>query len=564
MGRSKMSSNEVLATFFGDESFPIEWASEEEKKFFWWYDDLHCPQPISPMWFDVGGWWLTCAYMYRRFGIPFGKDWIAKKINGYVYTAVVPREPEEAERLGPYFNMVLPVYAQNFMDWWRERLLPEVLRNFEYLDTYPYDTASLPELMILLEDALDIQERHFRLHWQLNLAQFAAFLNFGTVAQEVTGQDDPDVVGDILVSVDDRNWDSVRALCQLRDKVAADPALRSAFAHETGGEILKALRERPEGQAFLDNDVAAYAKEFGYHAIYTHEYIFPTWVEDVTPIIEAIKGYLEADYDVEEEIRKTIAKRDRAIETLFSRVKDDEGRAKLQEALDMALKMAPLTPDHHFYFDQGTYARLRLVFLAIGRKLVERDTLDAPDDIFYLTYDELRHIAAVPDAFDAKAVVKQRRAEREAAYHIRPREWVGTATRWAVYEEPYVGIWGYPDKFEMLQKKGDEPADVIRGLAAAPGVVEGIARYVESPEQFDQVKPGEILVCKMTNPAWVVVFTKIKGLVTDAGGVLSHPAVVSREFGIPAVVGTGDATHRIQTGQRIRVNGSTGVVEILS
>ena len=94
--------------------------------------------------------------------------------------------------------------------------------------------------------------------------------------------------------------------------------------------------------------------------------------------------------------------------------------------------------------------------------------------------------------------------------------------------------------------------------------MEGIARYVESPEQFDQVKPGEILVCKMTNPAWVVVFTKIKGLVTDAGGVLSHPAVVSREFGIPAVVGTGDATHRIQTGQRIRVNGSTGVVEILS
>jgi pyruvate,water dikinase len=87
---------------------------------------------------------------------------------------------------------------------------------------------------------------------------------------------------------------------------------------------------------------------------------------------------------------------------------------------------------------------------------------------------------------------------------------------------------------------------------------------VTSLEQFDQVKEGEILVCRMTNPAWVVLFTKIVGLVTDAGGVTSHPAVVSREFGIPAVVGTSNATERIKTGDRIRVNGATGIVEVLA
>jgi len=86
---------------------------------------------------------------------------------------------------------------------------------------------------------------------------------------------------------------------------------------------------------------------------------------------------------------------------------------------------------------------------------------------------------------------------------------------------------------------------------------------VHSLDEFDQVRKGEILVCQMTNPAWVVLFTKIVGLVTDAGGTVSHPAVVSREFGIPAVVGTSNATQRIKTGDRIRVNGSTGVVEIL-
>jgi pyruvate,water dikinase len=68
----------------------------------------------------------------------------------------------------------------------------------------------------------------------------------------------------------------------------------------------------------------------------------------------------------------------------------------------------------------------------------------------------------------------------------------------------------------------------------------------------------------MTNPAWVVLFTKVSGLVTDAGGTVSHPAVVSREFGIPAVVGTSDATHKIKTGDQVRVNGSSGIVEILA
>ena len=95
-------------------------------------------------------------------------------------------------------------------------------------------------------------------------------------------------------------------------------------------------------------------------------------------------------------------------------------------------------------------------------------------------------------------------------------------------------------------------------------VVEGTARVVLSPEEFNAVDKGEIVVCRMTSPAWVVLFTKISGLVTDAGGMASHPAVVSREFGIPAVVGTSDATRRIKTGDRVRVNGSLGRVEILA
>ena len=130
-----------------------------------------------------------------------------------------------------------------------------------------------------------------------------------------------------------------------------------------------------------------------------------------------------------------------------------------------------------------------------------------------------------------------------------------------MYEEPYHTLWGYPEKFEREQD--EKVKGTIQGLGGSPGVVEGTARIVKSPAEFNDVKRGEIIVCIMTNPAWVVVFSKITGIVTDSGGVLSHSAVVAREFMIPAVVGTGSATREIKTGDRIRVDGDNGVVTIL-
>jgi phosphohistidine swiveling domain-containing protein len=222
--------------------------------------------------------------------------------------------------------------------------------------------------------------------------------------------------------------------------------------------------------------------------------------------------------------------------------------------------MNPLTPDHHFYIDQGTNARVRLVLIAIGKKLVEAGLLDDPEDVMFLRYNELRVLMFNPDEIDAREIVSDRRDEQEDAYEVRPPEWLGTATQQAL-DFPYNALWGFPEKF---YREPSEKTDEVVGLGASAGVIEGTARVVTSIEESDQVEDGDILVCRMTNPAWVVLFTKVSALVTDAGGTVSHPAVVSREFGIPAVVGTSDATHKIKTGDRVRVNGSSGVVEILA
>jgi phosphohistidine swiveling domain-containing protein len=199
------------------------------------------------------------------------------------------------------------------------------------------------------------------------------------------------------------------------------------------------------------------------------------------------------------------------------------------------------------------------VLLAVGRKLVDAGRLDQPDDVMFLRYNELRMLVGSADAIEARALVATRRAERDAARKVHPRDWVGTVTP-SQLAFPYLVNWGYPERFHREQSEDER---LISGIAGSPGTIEGTARVVMTVDEFDQVRDGDILVCQMTNPAWVVLFTKIAGLVTDTGGTTSHPAVLSREFGIPAVIGTSVATKRIRTGDRILVDGTKGSVEIL-
>ena len=569
--------DEVLGTNFGTDAFPVQW-QDGERELFWIYDDLHIPNPVSPLFFDIGGWWLTCDHMFRRFGTPFACDWIAKEINGYVYTAAVPCDPtlhaeateyqsryvprvprdgDYAGQIGAYLGGVLPIYAANFMDWWRTRLRPEMERNFTYLDGYDYESASLLELAVLLEDAIDIHDRHWKIHWMLNFAQFASTQNLNTVIEEVGA--DTTLMGRLQSSIEDRNWDAIEDLWRAKEEVKADPELQAAFEAPVAREVMDALAASERGRRFIAERIETHQRTFGYKALWSHEFMYRLWVEDPAPIIEAIRGYVATGYDYPSNLRAVTDDLEAARRDVMQGV-EGEARERLARALELSLNMNPLTPDHHFFVDQGTNARLRLVVIAIGRKLVQAGTLDDAEDVVFLRYNELRRLMADPQAFDARETVSDRRDDHEEAFERRPPAWLGTATKEAI-EFPYGGLWGFPDRFYA-----GEPATTgeIRGLPASPGVVEGSARYVASVEEFDQVQEGEILVCRMTNPAWVVLFTKIKGLVTEAGGATSHPAVVAREFGIPAVVGTGNAGERIATGDRIRVNGATGVVEVLA
>ncbi|MFP5343385.1 MAG: PEP-utilizing enzyme [Candidatus Limnocylindria bacterium] len=575
------ATEEILGQFLGDETFPVEWASETEQAFFWVYDDLHIPHPVSPMFFDIGGWWLSCDHMFRRFGTPFAVDWLAKNVNGYVYTTAIPADPDlriegteyssryaarvprdgdYAQTMGAYLDTVLPVYGQRFADWWHDRLVPEMERNFAYLETQldAADGMTLAETACLLEDAIDVHDRHWKIHWMLNFAQLSATLDLRAVMERTRGSVDEALLGRLQNSASDRNWDSIEALWRMKDEVRDDAELRAAFEPEDTDAIAAALRDSGRGRRFIAERVEPYQREFGWHAVWSHEFIFPTVREQMEPVLELVRGYLVTDYDYPTAIEAMRADIAAASEEILDGL-EGEAREGMAAANAINLRMAPLTPDHHFYIDQGANAHVRLVLLAVGRKLVGAGRLDSDDDVLFLRYNELRALIGSADAIDGRAIVASRRAEREAATAVTPRDWVGTVTP-SQLAFPYLVNWGYPERFHRVH--GDDLA-VVEGIAASAGVVEGIARVVRTVDEFDDVREGDILVCQMTNPAWVVLFTKIAGLVTDTGGTTSHPAVLAREFGIPAVIGTSVATQRIGNGDRIRVDGSAGRVDVL-
>jgi pyruvate,water dikinase len=238
-----MSEGQVLATFFGDEEFPIEWEAGQ-RELFWVHDDLHIPNPVSPMYADIGGWWLKCDYMFRRFGTPFASDWIVKIINGYVYTAAippqvglhaeaseygarytprVPLDPEYTGQIGAYLGWTLPYYAENFLTWWRTRLRPEMEQNFERFDGYDTESVSLLELAILLEDAIDMHDRHWQIHWVLNFAQFSSTMALNAAIAKAKGEGDHSaLMGRLQSSTENRNWDSIEELWKIKEWVKAE------------------------------------------------------------------------------------------------------------------------------------------------------------------------------------------------------------------------------------------------------------------------------------------------------------------------------------------------------
>jgi len=287
-----------------------------------------------------------------------------------------------------------------------------------------------------------------------------------------------------------------------------------------------------------------------------------------------IRDYIQQERDPDAEQEERAAEREDAIATVRTRLQGypSNVRDEFEVLLKAAATAVVLTEDHGCWIDfQATY-RVRRVIVEIGKRLAESGTLATAADVFFLRTDEISAAlsaagastagaapAGASTALDHTGLVEARKAEMEHFGSLKPPMLIGTD-----YGPPPPDLLGTAlGKFFGAPAEQDDVADTVAGNAGSPGKFRGTARVIRSLGEADRLGVGEILVAETTSPSWTPLFATAAGIVTDTGGILSHCAVVAREYGIPAVVGTGVAMATIRDGQTIEVNGDTGQVLLI-
>jgi pyruvate,water dikinase len=242
-------------------------------------------------------------------------------------------------------------------------------------------------------------------------------------------------------------------------------------------------------------------------------------------------------------------------------------RERFERALIRAREAYPALEDRVWWTLSVQTAHLRYVALEMGRRMVDRGQVAAVDDVFFLEAQDARSaLLGGGDRRETIRVAKGKRAWAMAnpgpyAYgDLPPGEPPFDLLPPPARLVNQGVLWGLAQLFGEPPKVQEER--VVVGTPASAGRYTGTVRVVMCEHEFDKIRAGDVVVCPVTSPAWSVVFPSIGALVTDGGGILSHPAIIAREHRIPAVVGTGSATHILKDGQRVTVDGNTGVVEI--
>jgi len=227
--------------------------------------------------------------------------------------------------------------------------------------------------------------------------------------------------------------------------------------------------------------------------------------------------------------------------------------------LKAAQEASVVSEDHNFWIDYRAAYEVRRVFLEVGRRFVNAGVLDAPEDVLYLYLDEVRETAANLPGVNRRTVIKDRQSELQHFGALVPPPTLGTPPPGPSPDSP---VGRALDKFLGSPPPASAP-EVVRGHPGSGGTVRGRVKILRSLADAGKLQPGDVLVAETTVSTWTPLFATAAAVVTNTGGVLSHCAVVAREYRIPAVVGTGSATEMLRDGQLVDVDGNAGVVRVV-
>jgi pyruvate,water dikinase len=564
---------------------------------FWFYNSMHFPEPMSA--FDM----VTAEAAYCALGaantrvhcLPttLGIDY--RILNGRVYIggnavtepAEIARRTEEfKQRAFYYYENWERLYAQ-----WKEKMLALIrdaqalpkldLPEFEPL-AHVRAGRGIASNHYLLEIYQKTLEGYFRMwhhHFEFLLLGYGAYLTFFAFCKKAFPEISDQTVARMVAGMDAeifRPDEEVRRLARravelgvhahFADGLAANAVIASLQGAGTPGREWLAELEASRHPWFNINVGDGF---YHYHR---------SWNDDLSMPFAGIPGYIkqvQAGLKLERPVEKLQAERRQLIEDYRELLGSDEERAAYDQMITLAHRVFPYVEGHKFYCEHWYTNLFFNKIREFGGLLAAHGFFADAEDVFQLTHFELE--SAIIDLMTAWSTGSQPRGPQHWPAKVTERR--AAIKQWAKHETPpalgpvpdviddpaIVMLWGITrESLDTWLKAGDGgETREIRGFAASSGVVEGPARVVKTVEEISRLQPGDILVCQITNPTWAPIFQKIAGAVSDIGGSMSHAAIVAREYGLPAVVGTGSATSRIKDGQRIRVDGGRGVVTIL-
>ncbi|MEP7112561.1 MAG: PEP-utilizing enzyme [Ilumatobacteraceae bacterium] len=545
-----------------DTAEQVTFPGPDEIEGFWAFDKMHAPRPLHPLSQDLV--MSTLAVGFTKAQTEYDCPVVAsnRAINHYFYMSFHPH-PDEAvvgDRMSRYLDTIdkkVPLVGKRWTNEW----LPLIRTRNESERDADYSGLSNAQLLAKFDDMKSWMTEMWYIHGHINFALISG-ARLSDLYADVMKPDDPTEAYQILQGHHTRPVDAAHGLWRL-SRVARDSAtLHQLFDENHPRDLADKLGESDEGRAFLDQ-LNAYLYDFGWRSDAVYDIADVPWRENPAIPLGNIARYINMPDTDDPMIQYERAVKHREELTAKVRAKlanDPDQRARFDELFDDAQYAVPLTEDHAFYIDQMGVVLLRTFVLAVGDALVRDGVIDSRSDVFFLYQDEVRD--ALVNGGDQRATVTERKASVEAAAQASPPGAVGTPP------PPPSGDFVDPFMDAIVTRllgikppaEGEQDPAVIDGVAGSPGIYRGIARVVKSLDEAGDLEDGEIMVCEMTLPPWVPMFSIAGAVVSDVGGVMSHCAIVAREFNIPAVVGTVDGTTRITTGQTITVDGIKGDV----
>ena len=538
----------------------VVFPAADEIEGYWALDKMHAPRPITPLSFDLVVRTLAEGFTKAQAEYDCPIMVSTKEVNHFFYVAFhpIPDEAEIQRRMVTYHDKLaakVPLIGKT----WEEEWKPAVIAQNVPLKTADWSVLSDADLVAKLDELTQLMRDQWWIHGHINFVLLSSSA-FCDLYDKVMQPDEPTESYRTLQGYHTRSVDAARGLWALSRAAAASPELRSLFESMEGDDLLAGLDATEEGRDFR-RQLDEFLFEFGWRSDAVYDLADVPWREDPSIPLASIKAMIDLDEseDPEHQYQRNVATRQQLLADLRAKLVDDpETLAKFDELYEAAQYSFPLTEDHAFYIDQLYISVFRRFVLAVGDRLVAKGVIDAAPDVHFLYRDEV--VDALTNGGDHRQIVAERQASFQRACAVSPPTELGTLPPPPEIPDPFMDALVFR-LLGMVPPEENTDPNVLRAVAGSPGAYTGTARVCRSLSQaIDDLEEGEVMVCEMTLPPWVPLFSIAGAVVSDVGGVLSHSAIVAREYGVPAVVGSNIGTTVIKTGQTITVDGTKGVV----